>query len=127
MYVLALLGLILLPPVGLTTPCRVLEVYDGDTITVELRIPIRVRLLDCWAPEVKTKDVTEKQLGIKSREHLVSLAQGKEATMFIPFVGVERLDGVFTFGRVLAHVWVDGQSLSESQVEAGHATVRKTH
>jgi len=40
-------------------------VVDGDTITVELKIPVRVRLLDCWAPETRTKDAEEKKKGIR--------------------------------------------------------------
>ena len=48
------------PPLGLTAQCKVLDVYDGDTVTVEVRTIARVRLLDCWAPEVRTKDVAEK-------------------------------------------------------------------
>ena len=38
---------------GLTLPGNVLDVHDGDTVTVEVKRTLRIRLLDCWAPELR--------------------------------------------------------------------------
>lgn len=104
------------PPAGIVSPCTITEVYDGDTITVELRLPLRVRLLDCWAPELRDEG------GRESRDHLRNLAVGKRGVMYVPFG--ERFGDSLSFGRVLGHVWIDGQdeSLSALQVTGGHAT-----
>jgi len=100
----------------LILPATVTEVYDGDTLTVEFRLPARVRLLDCWAPELRDNG------GPASREHLRSLAEGKPALVTIDLQDVDRLDDVLTFGRILGRVSVDGRDVSLEQVQAGHAT-----
>jgi endonuclease YncB( thermonuclease family) len=43
----------------------------------------------------------------------------------IPFGDADSLDDVFTFGRVVAVPYLDGESLSEYQVRSGHATRTK--
>jgi len=109
------------PSPGLTAKCRVLEVYDGDTLTVELRIPVRVRLLDCWAPELREPG------GLESRDHLDDFAALKSGTLWIPWDDARRAGDVWSFDRVLGHVWIDGEvrSASQVQIEAGHATLEK--
>lgn len=109
------------PSPAITLPCVVTEVYDGDTITVEVRLPVRVRLLDCWAPELNEAG------GRHSRAHLERLALGQPARLHVPLDAVRRSDGVFSFGRILGHVWLEGdsRSLSARQVTAGHATETK--
>lgn len=115
------------PPHGVSAHCRVVEVYDGDTITVEIVRRARVRLLDNWAPEVRTTDNAEKARGLAAKEFLRQLAEGKEGTIFIPTDEATTLDDVFTFGRVLGHVWVNGErkSLSERMVDEGFSTTDK--
>jgi endonuclease YncB( thermonuclease family) len=109
----------------ISVPCEVVEVYDGDTMTVRVSVDLRVRLLDCWAPELKTKDQAEKVKGIASMEHLRKLAPvGSKAQLTIPING-DRLDDVLTLGRVLGRVSVDGKDLSEQQVAANHARASK--
>lgn len=112
------------PPLGESRPCKVVSVYDGDTVVIEF-IPqrARVRLIDCWCPEVRTKDKEEKSRGIKARDYLKSLAEGKDAVLFTPHqrdIGRET-----TLGRVLGRLYVDGRDLSELMVESGHATKMK--
>ncbi len=109
----------------ISIPCEVVEVYDGDTMTVRVSLDMQVRLLDCWAPELKTRDQSDKVKGIAAREHLQKLAPvGSKAQLTIPLTG-DRLDDILTFGRVLGRVSVNGRDLSEQQVKAGHAKVSK--
>ena len=109
------------PRPGLSARCRIIEVYDGDTLTVELRIPVRVRLLDCWAPELRDPG------GIESRDHLDELAALQDGTLWVPWDHARRAGDVWSFDRILGHVWVDGydKPVSELQVDAGHATVER--
>lgn len=110
------------PTPTLNLPCEITEVYDGDTLTVQVKINVRVRLLDCWAHEVRTKDLKAKAKGIASRDHLRGLVPtGAKGLLVIPLGGATRLDDIFTMGRVLANVHVADKSLSDEQVKAGHA------
>lgn len=99
-------------------PCKIVEVYDGDTVTVELTIKARIRLLDCWAPELR-------DTGGKASRDAIKQFEGKTGLLQVPLTGANRLDDVFTFGRVLGYVLVDGKSISELQVTSGHATKEK--
>ncbi|MEM8864066.1 MAG: hypothetical protein AAGF31_00805 [Planctomycetota bacterium] len=115
------------PSPGITARCKVIEVYDGDTLTVEITQRVRVRLLDCWAPEVRTKDDAEKALGLLSKENLATLAEGKAGVIHVPTGHADRADDVLTFGRALGWVWIDEHavSLSRQQVAAGMASTVK--
>jgi micrococcal nuclease len=112
------------PPAGYTTECRIIDVYDGDTITVEITKRLKVRMLDCWAPEVRGNSREE---GLISRDTLRNLALDKDAIIHIPAANKGEIWRIMTFGRVLAHVWVKGheKNLSEQMVETGHATLVK--
>ena len=109
------------PQPGVSARCIVTDVYDGDTVTVELRIPIRVRLLDCWAPELRDAG------GAEAKAALQRIAAGRHGLLWVPLADVHRLDDAFTFGRLLAHLQIDGadKTVSQLQVEAGHATTTK--
>lgn len=110
------------PEGQLRLPCKITEVYDGDTITVEVTIPIKVRLLDCWAPEVTG---SEKEQGIISRDHLRKIALNQKGLLVVPINGtVYSIGDLFSFNRILGRVLIGHpqRDLSEIQVEAGQAT-----
>lgn len=114
------------PRPGLVTPVRVVEVYDGDTVTVEWTLRARVRLLDCWAPEIRTTDTEEKQRGLAAKAHLQQLCDGQQALLEIPTSEASGLQELFTFGRVLGRIWVGEQDVSAQMVRDGFATARKS-
>jgi endonuclease YncB( thermonuclease family) len=111
-----------------TTSARCIRVIDGDTIEVEIRRTMRIRLLDCWAPESRTKDADEKRLGLAAKERLRRI-EGSEVIVQIPLSGTGDLSQVMTLGRVLGHVWVAGESesVNEQQVREGFAARTKAH
>lgn len=117
------------PEPSWTTKAVVTGVVDGDTVDLEIRRTIRVRLLDCWAPEThldgrlpEAKRAAEKADGMKSKEALKTLALGKPVILQVPTS--EDLLKATTMGRVLGRVWLEGdvESLNEKQVRAGNAT-----
>jgi endonuclease YncB( thermonuclease family) len=114
------------PPQGISTTAQITEWYDGDTAKATLTLRVRVRLLDCWAPEVRGR---ERELGLKSKDHVLELCpDGSKVRLFIPTTG--RLQDSLTFGRVLAHAWVEGEdgkwtNISEQMVLDGFATKEK--
>jgi len=117
------------PEPSWTTKATVISTVDGDTLDLEIRRTIRVRLLDCWAPEThldgrlpESQRAAEKAAGLKSKEALTALAMGKPVILQVPTS--EDLLKSTTMGRVLGRVWLEGddESLSEKQVKSGNAT-----
>lgn len=109
------------PPLALCVPCEVVKVYDGDTASeVILSVRVTVRYDNCWAPELN-------QPGGKESAASAKLAEGKKGRLFIPIDNANNLSDLFSFGRVVGEIWLDGEKESESQqqVMLGHATVTK--
>ena len=122
------------PESGWTTEGVVTRVVDGDTLDITVTRTLRVRLLDCWAPESKSdprvaedQREREKAAGIASKNNLIKLASGASVRLHIPTDGSGVVARVSTMGRVLGTVWVAGsdKSLNELQVSSGHATKTK--
>ena len=101
---------------------KVVEVYDGDTVVVEVRKRLRVRLLDCWAGEVRTRDAHEKSIGLKSRDALRKF-EGGDCVLRIP--GSTAIGKSFSMGRVLGDVFVDDTDLAAWQRRRGYAYATK--
>ena len=113
------------PPLGLTARAKIDRVIDGDTVDVHLVIPVRLRLLDCWAPEITGE---EKFAGFQAKEQLEKLLPvGSLVHVHVPTAEIDALGGALTFGRVLGHVYHPGEdeSISYQMVSSGHATAEK--
>lgn len=119
------------PPPGITFDAKVLRILDGDTIeaTVNLPIVFKVRLLDCWAPETRTKDKAEKLRGQLAKAYLTQIIGSEPLRVHVP--GRRRLEDMTSLGRVLGRAWItaDGVPMSvdvsSRMVQAGHATATK--
>lgn len=110
------------PPVGVTTDnAKVVKVVDGDTLDIVVTYKIRVRLIDCWAPEKRAED------GERAWEDLEHYIGGKDVVVHIPSERATSMSDVFTLSRVLGYVWPKGvpESLNEWQVKRGNATRAK--
>ena len=116
------------PVHGVSVPVTIVRAIDGDTIEVEIKTTVRVRLLDCWCKESRTSDPIEKAMGVKAKEAMqVAVAERPSATLFVPTKDIKGLLDVTTMGRVLGKVWVDGfdEDLSAMMVRIGHASTTK--
>ena len=121
MILIGILGAGKAPPAGWTTQATVTRVLDGDTLEVEITRKLKVRLLDCWAPEKR------EAAGPASTANLKRLIGDGEITLMIP-VRSSKVEDVWTFGRVLGYVWSKADadwSVNEMQVRQGHATRNK--
>ena len=105
-------------------PAKIIEVHDGDTVTVEFKIEARIRLIDCWAPELKTKE------GDAAKEFLGKLLKPEsDVYIKIPFNG--QVQKSLSLNRVLGKVYRDidadgvSDNLSEVMVKWGMATETK--
>lgn len=80
------------------------DVYDGDTITVDISLgfhvtmtDIKVRMIGINTPEIRTKDKDEKEKGLATRDWLRERILGKKVLLHTKKRG--------KFGRWLGMIW----------------------
>jgi micrococcal nuclease len=104
---------------------KVTKVVDGDTIDVELDLGFnicyaqRVRLAGIDTPESRTKDKTEKALGLESKQRLKDVLDKADLVV----IKTELPDSSEKYGRILGWLFVDGaeKSVNEALVADGYA------
>lgn len=108
------------PSLKLCVPCKVLAVHDGDTATAEIRLKVNVRYANCWAPELSERGGHEARDSAKEAEE-------RTGRLEIPLDTIHNVSQMFSFGRVVGTLWLDGadESESEKQVRLGHASSTK--
>jgi len=106
--------------VNYTYKARVTEVYDGDTVTVDIDLGfhmtmrrVKLRLAGLDAPEVRGP---ERQLGLAARDALRAKALGHDVVI------QTFKDATEKYGRYLAVVTLDGENVNEWLVALGYAT-----
>lgn len=100
---------------------KVINVYDGDTITVASKLPFKsspiyrfsVRLRNIDSPEIKSKSKTESDLAIKSRDALHNLIFGKIIEL--------KNNGKEKYGRLLADIYLDGIHINKWMLDNKYA------
>ena len=97
---------------------KIVDVYDGDTITVVCIInkcPVRwrCRLQGYDAPEMRSKNEEEKQRAILARDYLKQILPKKI------FYGT--CHGLDKYGRLLLNIKVKNVDISQIMIEKGHA------
>lgn len=102
------------------------RVLDGDTLEGEIDYGLRkyerklkIRLVECWAPEKTGKT---KQAGLASKAALERLLGPLPRRVMIRTLS----DKVDSFGRLLATVWVGTENLNARMVELKMATRTKS-
>lgn len=107
---------------------EVLRVIDGDTIDAEIdlgfdiSIKKRIRLHGINAPEVRTRDKTEKAKGIKAKEYLEKIIESQNNILYLKSMDKGK------YGRcigVLFEVDFDNYSINDDMIREGHATPYK--
>jgi micrococcal nuclease len=94
----------------------VLEVVDGDTVTVRIDMGLRtysvhrLRLLGIDTPELRGPT---REAGLAAKAFVVEHLLGKDV-----IIHTEKDD---SFGRYLAHVYLDGASFNLLLLAEGHA------
>jgi micrococcal nuclease len=97
----------------------VTDVYDGDTITVDIDLGFgikitnqKIRLFGINAPELKGKTKAE---GIKSRDKLTKLILNKQ-------VKIETIkDKKEKYGRLLGKIWIEDTMVNDVLLKEGFA------
>lgn len=94
------------------TKGKVIKVYDGDTITIQFKLPykqsplykISVRLNGIDCPELKTKNLIEKQCSQIAKEKVSQLLMNN--TIELKNTGMDK------YGRLLADVYYKNKSVN---------------
>lgn len=108
---------------GLSVHAEVVDVHDGDTVTVELKFRVPVRIRDLWAPELKEPG------GLQSRDALkMWLPVGSKCVVFVPSKNPLLLMDCVSLGRMVGDVYTaDGVKVSDLMIGAGLGTPKKEH
>jgi endonuclease YncB( thermonuclease family) len=120
-----------LPELGWISNGHLIRVIDGDTVEVAITRKVRVRLRNCWAPELEPIEQRRKwgkyppdNTGAASHYHLRNLAEGYQVRVFVAGSPDDEFSDVTSFGRLVGDVYrlKDNTNLAAAQVQAGHAT-----
>ena len=82
---------------------KIIDVYDGDTCTCEIDLgfsitrKVKIRLVGVDTPEIRTRDLEEKEAGYKSRDWLKEKILNKKVLLHTAKKG--------KFGRWLGTIW----------------------
>lgn len=105
--------------------CKIVKIIDGDTVDADIQLGFnvtlsktRIRLYNIDTPESRTRNLAEKELGLKAKERLTELLGEK---FYIKSLGEGKSKG--KYGRVLATPYtLDTQEdVCELLVKEGHA------
>jgi micrococcal nuclease len=104
---------------------QVTKVVDGDTIDVvidlgfDISFTSRVRLAGIDTPESRTRDLTEKALGLESKKYLADRIKAAKNVV----IRTEKINSSEKFGRILGWLYLDGESnsINHEMIEKGYA------
>jgi micrococcal nuclease len=97
------------------------RVIDGDTIDARVDlgfnvwIECRVRLYGIDAPETRTKNLEEKQAGLKTKQSLMAIMDDCDNKFIL------KSEGVGKYGRCLGVIFIDGQNINKRLINEGLA------
>ncbi len=103
---------------GLITKAKVVDVYDGDTITCVFntfgkyyRWKVRISHID--TPEIKTTNLIEKQAGLIVKRYVSTLILGNVVTL--------KCGKFEKYGRLLGDIEYNGTDVGKMLLENGYA------
>lgn len=97
---------------------RVVSVYDGDTITIIMRLHLRYyqfkcRLFGIDTPELRTRNEKEKKMGYQAKQYLVQLIDKQIIQV--------QCHGLDKYGRLLIVPYIGGDNVCELMIQKGWA------
>ena len=115
---------------------KVLDIYDGDTITILIKNnnmynKIKCRLNDLDTPELRSSDINEKHAAKIARNYLIRLVTGKKVTLDITRNEIRRICGdnnricyikcynFDKYGRLLIDISMDRVLLNDKMIVDG--------
>lgn len=119
---------------------KVLDVYDGDTITVTVKVEDKYYRMNCRlqgidTPELKSEDQEEKDAAKRARQHLIELLTGQKMGAEATRKEVQAMCGNVNsvvkvecgeadkYGRTLVEIWKGEECVNEKMKKDGYAGV----
>lgn len=105
----------------------VIRVVDGDTLEADIRLgfdvtkreTVRFAEIDAYETRLgKNTTEEEKELGLKGKEFLKSLLEGKEVIL-------ETFKDKGKYGRYIAKVYFNEQNINELMIKEGYAIFKR--
>lgn len=113
---------------------KVLDIYDGDTLTITIKVDnqyyrTNCRLMGIDTPELKSHDLEEKNAARLARKHLIMLITGQNVSPDITRDEVKNLCATANiivkvkclefdkYGRLLIQLWKNSLNLNDKMVE----------
>ena len=100
----------------------VLDVYDGDTITIDINLGLgvvlakqKIRLYGINTPEIRGGTPEEKARGFAARDYLRAVILNKAIIL------ETHKDKSGKYGRLLGTIWVDGVNVNALLIATEHA------
>lgn len=99
---------------------KLIRVYDGDTVYLKIdKWPdetqdIKLRLDGIDTPEIRTRRMCEKVLGIETREFLTELLKGE-------YLSVDNLHYGKYAGRYIGNLYIGIQDVGDIMISSGYA------
>tara|TARA_R110002020_G_scaffold8716_1_gene35374 strand:+ start:1237 stop:1572 length:336 start_codon:yes stop_codon:yes gene_type:complete len=97
------------------------RIIDGDTIDASIDlgfsvwVKVRIRLQGIDAPETRTKNLSEKMEGLKTKEYLKTIMDGSGGHFVL------KSHGVGKYGRCLGTIYVNGEDINQKLLAEGYA------
>jgi len=101
---------------------KLIKIIDGDTIDAKIDLGFdvwvkkRIRFLGINAPETRTRDLQEKQEGLKVKSRLEALLDASEGVFTL------KSHGVGKYGRVLGEIFINETNINDLLLEEGLVT-----
>lgn len=108
-------------PTPYVYPAKLISAYDGDTLILSIDLGMGIsynakcRLEGLDTPELRSKDASERQAAVVSRESLLKFVEGKDLL-------VRSLVKPDKYGRLLVKIWTeDGNCVNGAMLPDGGA------
>ena len=104
-----------------TYKAQLIKVIDGDTLDVlidlgfNISVKKRIRLFGIDTPEIRTKDLIEKEKGLIVKNRLIEILSKSNNEFFIISHGVGK------YGRCLGELFIDDKSINKQLISEGLA------
>ena len=101
---------------------KLVRILDGDTVDAKIDLGFdvwvkkRIRFLGINAPETRTRDLEEKEAGLKVKSRVEALFDTSDG------VFVLKSHGVGKYGRVLGEIFIQNININELLLEEGLAS-----